>query len=131
MEKLGIRKIGHSPTKIFEKQASNMEVRLRNLKSNIELFPNPEEIYDAIGTDFSDLLQQFSDARKKYSEISTNLEKAKNIRLYELDEMIDELRFLIRQSNRFNRRFEDIIFNETIKVKMKEESLRIIDPIIR
>ena len=128
---LSTRKIGHTPTKITERIASKAEKRILSIKENIGLYPHPEEIYAVIGTDFSRLIRDLSESRKKYSQISKKSDMCKNINYNVLDELLSELFQLSRRSNETIRVIRNITFDESTKKRMKKEYEKLMIPIFQ
>jgi len=128
---LSIRNIGHISTKISEKMASDMEERFSKIKKDIESFPNHEEINEIIGVDFSELIEQFSELKRMYSSLSSCKELPKKMRLHELDNLLGELYSMLKMSNRAVRNIQNIIFDDVMKEKMKQNALKTISPFLK
>ncbi len=123
--------IGHVPTKITEKQASDAAERFLKIKNQIDSFPNPEEIYANIGIDFSEMIQQFSTLKNTFAEISSSQRTTKKIRRCVLNNIINEMYISIKKSDRITREFRNITFDDMTKDKMKKKSLDLFLPIIK
>lgn len=128
---LSIIKIGHTPTKILERQASDMESRLKEIKRIVDTVPNHQEIYENIGVDYTELIQQFSELRQMSSQISANRNSQRQIRLHELNDVIVDLSIMMKQSHRLNRDITKISFNNASREQMKRKSLEMFTPIFK
>jgi hypothetical protein len=128
---LSIRKIGHIPTKIAEKQAAVMADRFQKIKNDIDKFPNRDEIYAAIDIDFPELIQQFHDSRDTYSDLSSSRNVSKKISLRELDGIINTLKICIRNSNTAFRNIKNSTYDEATLDEMKRNSERIMLPMLK
>lgn len=128
---LSIRDIGHVPTKITEKLASDLEERFTKIKKDLESLPNSNEIYEVTGVDYSELIRQSSELKKKFSSLSSRQEISKKMRLHELDNLLGKLSPMLKMSNRGVRNIKNIIFDDAMKEEMKQNALKIISPFLK
>ena len=128
---LTIFKIGHTPTKILERQASDMESRLKEIKRIIDTVPNHQEIYENLGVDYTELIQQFSELRRVSSQISANCNSQRQMRLHELNDLIVDLSIMMKQSNRLSREIKKISFDNATREQMKRKYLETFSPIFK
>lgn len=128
---LPIMKIGHTPTKILERRALDMESRLKDIKRTIDSIPNHHEIYEKIGVDYAELIQQFSELRQVSSQISANRNSQRQMRLHELNDLIVDLSKIMKQSDRLNRDIKRISFDSASREQMKRKNLEMLSPFFK
>jgi hypothetical protein len=94
-----IKDIGHTPTKILEKQASNMEMRLTENMHIINAIPNSEEFYKKTGINFPEVIDQVSKLKQESAKISKERRISNKIQRKEVKRFIAKLSKIIKASN--------------------------------